>query len=647
MIIEELVAILGYDIRGQAELQRFNAGLERTAAIASRVATALVAAGTIAAGAMAAFAKGVVNVSATFEGFETALTTIEGSSDKAKQSMDWIAKFAAKTPYELEGITNAFIKLKSYGIDPVDGTLETLGDTASAMNKPLNMAVEAFADATSFQFERLREFGVVASQKGDEVTFTWTKNGKSMSKTVKKTGAEVQKFLKEHWGKSFSGAMIRQSKTWNGMMSNLSDSWMMFQKRVGDAGFFPLIKSRLADLMDFLGRLDADGTLDRIAKTLSSGLEWGLDKAVGLIKGFAGDIKFLFDLVKGFDTGWMDPVIMGLKALALFVFPKTAGFFILLDALRWLQGKGSVISDLAKSLHELTGVDAAKLEKVIAALAVGLGAFMLFGGSIGTLAKGVRSLALALGLMGGAQAAAGTAAMASITGGGMIAGFLGLAAAVGAAAGAVKLFYDAWKADVPLNEAIKEKVGKPLLDIVGDAIDPNLAETEYWRSGQGDKDIAEQKKHENRVNAKIVGKTNDTTGTERIKPSGDLMDYKLQLAAEEEARLSGKKPVSVTANVPAVKAAPASDTGGALAKMWAALSSVNAHLSQMSAKAVDKAVNATISDNRQFPVSVSTVINQTVTTAVEGATAAANVVAGAVNKAAVPDKSRTNTFGHF
>lgn len=626
MIIEELVAMLGYDIRGEANLQRFNANLDKTAAIAGRVATALVAAGTLAAGAMLAFGKGVVNVSAQFEGFETSLTTIEGSAEKAKKSMDWIAQFAAKTPYELDGVTEAFIKLRAYGFDPMDGSLATLGDTASAMNKPLMQAVEAFADAATMEFERLKEFGIKAKQKGEEVTFTWQEGGKEMSKTVKKTGKDVTKFLLDVMGRRFNGAMIRQSKTWNGMMSNLSDSWAMFQKRVGDAGFFPLIKSRLADLMDYLGKLSDDGTLDKWAKNLSDGLSWGLDTAVGLIKGLAGDIKFLYDLVKG-GSDWAGPLLTGLKALALFIFPKTAGIFILIDVLRWLQGKASAISDLAKALNELTGIDVGTLERVLVALALGLGAFLLFGGTFLKVAGGIRALALALGLMGGTSAAAGTAALTGIASGSIATGLLAISAAAAAAAGSIKLFYDAWKNDEKLNAAIKEKVAPGLFNWISDnLLGTNSAEDQYWRSGQGEKDNAQRKKDEARRNAKVVKGVNDPN--DWSTPAYGPDDWRMEEQRKEAARMSQPQ-------------------GGGLEKLWGIISNINSHLSAMSAGAIDKAVNATISDNRSFPTSVSTAISMTVTTAVDGAMKAAQTVAGAVNKAAVPEKSRVNTGAHF
>ncbi|MDG4813775.1 hypothetical protein P8629_12270, partial [Hydrogenovibrio sp. 3SP14C1] len=85
------------------------------------------------------------------------LETIEGSQEKAKASLDWIAGFAKKTPYDLAQVTESFVKLKAYGIDPIaDDALRILGDTGSAMGKSLDQAVEAFADAATGEFERLK-----------------------------------------------------------------------------------------------------------------------------------------------------------------------------------------------------------------------------------------------------------------------------------------------------------------------------------------------------------------------------------------------------------------------------------------------------------------------------------------------------------
>jgi hypothetical protein len=356
MIVDELVAILGYDIKGEANLKRFNRGMEQTVQLAQRAAATLVALGTVAAAALAAVGKGVIDVSAQFEGFETSLTTIEGSADKAKQSMSWIQDFATKTPYEMAELTRAFIKLRNAGLDPTDGSLETLGDTASAMNVPLNQAVEAMTDAMTFQFERLKEFGITSSQKGDQVTFTWTKNGKQLSKTVKKNGDEVRKFILQNLGDRFNGAMIRQSKTWNGMMANLGDAWTNFQKRIGDGGFFENMKSRLAGLLDRISALADDGTLGRWADNISAALTKAADFIGSAVENIIKGVRQIADFFSE-HSDLFGPLKWALLGLGIALFPVTSlliGAALALDEfLSYMRGGDSVIGDFIAKIQEI------------------------------------------------------------------------------------------------------------------------------------------------------------------------------------------------------------------------------------------------------------------------------------------------------
>lgn len=272
-IIDELVATLGYDLQDAGDSKKFEASLDRIEKRAYAVGEGLrkfaTYASVAAAGAMSFLGKGVIDTAANFETYGATLETIEGSAEKAKASLDWLSKFAATTPYEIDELTNSFVKLKAYGIEPMDGTMTVLGDTAAAMGKSLNMAVEAFADAGTMSFERLKEFGITSKTEGEKVTFSWQQNGKAMSKTVAKTGKDIQKFLKDTWGSKFGGAMLRQSKTWKGMMSNLGDSWTDFMRRIGDAGFFDTVKNKLASLLDTIAEWNTNGTIDDIAKGFS------------------------------------------------------------------------------------------------------------------------------------------------------------------------------------------------------------------------------------------------------------------------------------------------------------------------------------------------------------------------------------------
>ncbi|RJF81136.1 hypothetical protein D3877_13010 [Azospirillum cavernae] len=229
--------------------------------------------GTIGLGAGAvAMGKSVVSVSAQFEKFETILTTIMGSNAKAKESMKWVADFAAKTPYELDGVMDSFVKLKSYGIDPTDGALQTLGDAAAAMGKPLNQAVEALADAVTGEMERMKEFGVKSKTEDDIVSMAFTDaKGRQRTFQAAKDDAKAMKaaVLAIFKAKGFDGAMDNLSKTWDGMASNMMDNIAGFWRSIGDAGSFDALKGKLAGLLAWIDKLKANGTLDAWAKRIS------------------------------------------------------------------------------------------------------------------------------------------------------------------------------------------------------------------------------------------------------------------------------------------------------------------------------------------------------------------------------------------
>lgn len=410
MAIDELYAVLGWKVEGEANLKRYQAGLKRVEsqidAFVTRAGAFAVALGTVAAGAAAAFGKSVISTSAQFEKLEATLTTIEGSSDKAKKALNWVSDFATKTPFDLQQVSEAFVRLRAYGLDPTTGLLESLGDASSAMGKDLMSAVEMIADASTGEFERMKEFGITTKQAGDQVVFSWTENGKSLSKTVKKSGEDITKFIQERFGARFSGAMLRQSKTWDGMVGNLGDSWERFKLRVGQGGFFDTVKGHLGDLLDYIGRLDKDGTLDRWSKSLSTGLTWAVNKAKGNIE----DLKFVFEGIAGWfkaNPDWHGPILTGLMALGAYIFPKTFALLVLEDILKWMQGKGSIITELAQSIEELTGIDAASVDNVLAAIAAGGAGLLIAVGPTKAMAVAIRGLATALGLMSGSAAVKG------------------------------------------------------------------------------------------------------------------------------------------------------------------------------------------------------------------------------------------------
>lgn len=279
----------------------------------SLAATVGVAGATTAFGASAAAATQLVGVASQFEKFQTILETTEGSSAKAKTAMNWVADFAAKTPYELSEVTDSFVKMRAYGLDPTKGLLKSLGDTSAAMGKPLTQAVEAMADAVTGENERLKEFGVTASKTGNKITYSYTNAaGKQMQASVKASDRmAIQTKLMAIFNEKYGGAMEKLSATWEGMMSNIADIWSQFQLAIMNAGLFDWMKGKLKLVLDTLNQMKDNGTFDAWAKQISDNILFVLQNAWK----FAQQVWQVFQTLSGYLSAAAD-YVGGWKKLA-------------------------------------------------------------------------------------------------------------------------------------------------------------------------------------------------------------------------------------------------------------------------------------------------------------------------------------------
>lgn len=240
------------------------------------------------AGAAGAAGLGLFDLFSTagkFEQYRIAFKVAEGSADKAKAKLQWISQFATDTPYELDQVIDAFRTLQSVGgVDPTDGALRIVGDTAAGTSKDLQQVAEAYSDAVNLQFERLLDLGLRATRQGEKVTFFYKKNGQELSKTVKAQSLAVKRALDEIWGAQFGGSTSAQSRSFFGIISNLKDQWNGFLLQVADAGIFDLVKSKLQGLLDKVNEMAASGELKKWAEIISTEMEKAVNWVSSLTK---------------------------------------------------------------------------------------------------------------------------------------------------------------------------------------------------------------------------------------------------------------------------------------------------------------------------------------------------------------------------
>lgn len=174
-----------------------------------------------------------VTYNAQMEKYQTALTTLTGSSKEASRIMEQIKQDAAKTPFDVAGLTQANQLLLSTGLDAGEAreTILALGNAIAAtgggdeelsrmavnLQQIKNLGYASSLDIKQFAYAGVDVYGLLADYLGI------TKEEASQLKVTWEdlNGALIQ--ASQEGGKYF-GAMDKQSETFNGKISNLKDS---------------------------------------------------------------------------------------------------------------------------------------------------------------------------------------------------------------------------------------------------------------------------------------------------------------------------------------------------------------------------------------------------------------------------------------
>lgn len=235
--------------------------------------------GIIAGISIAHIGNEVVQTLAKFEKFEAVLTTTLGDNSAAQQAMQQITDFASATPFEVDGLTDSFVRLANQGFVPTMAEMTKLGDLASSKGKDMNQLSEALIDAQVGEFERLKEFGIRASKAGDQVSFTF----KGQTQTMKMTDEAVKDYILSLGDlQGVQGSMAGISETTGGKLSNLSDTVTALYLNIGTK-LKPVISGSINAMSE------AVGILSQFTDWLASGSTGAKAFAVGvgvLVGGF-------------------------------------------------------------------------------------------------------------------------------------------------------------------------------------------------------------------------------------------------------------------------------------------------------------------------------------------------------------------------
>lgn len=255
----------------------------------------------VAGTASLVFTKTFLKTAAEFERYQVMLNQLQGSEDGGAQAMSWIEQFTQDTPYAVNEVTQSFVKLKAFGLDPMDGTMQAIADQAAMMGGTAE-TVDGIATALGQAWTKGKLQGEEALQLLERGVPVWDYLNKASKELGHNNGlgyttAQLQemasqgkltrdaiKDLIEQMGNASEGSAKKQMETWNGMISNIGDHWKIFQKDVMESGAFEELKKELADFLAMLDEMKENGQYDDFVKTVGQDLVDGLRAAADAAK---------------------------------------------------------------------------------------------------------------------------------------------------------------------------------------------------------------------------------------------------------------------------------------------------------------------------------------------------------------------------
>lgn len=254
------------------------------------------------------FTGEVFRANVEFENINTRLKTLMGA--KAPEIIKELRQFAKDTPYELNDITDAFIRLTGLGFDMSAENRTALGDLAAASNKTFGEMAEIMASANRGSAQMLDNLlGVSAAVKGGKLTVSAKRFG--IEERTFKVGdqKELMRFLTDLGkAKGIEGGMLRLSRTLGGLLSTLKDSITGFLIDVGEGGFNDAVRALFTDLDKSASK--TSGIAGRIGALMGKVIDFGrrvfgalnLDYIFGLVDSIFARVTGGFDKLAGGDA---------------------------------------------------------------------------------------------------------------------------------------------------------------------------------------------------------------------------------------------------------------------------------------------------------------------------------------------------------
>ena len=230
-----------------------------------------------------------------FEGLSIQMNALMGSIEEGERATEWIKAFTQNTPLQLEQVTETFARLKSFGLDPMDGSMQAIVDASEKLGggmervSGISLALGQAWAKQKLQGEEILQLVERGVPVWDLLEKATGRNALELQKLSSegKLGKDVIKQLTAEIGKSAEGAAAANMGRLTGLVSNLKDQWQLFLNQVADSGALDYAKSQLALLNNTIKEMAADGSLKKWAQDIS-------DTLIRFVEGVKSSAEWLY-----------------------------------------------------------------------------------------------------------------------------------------------------------------------------------------------------------------------------------------------------------------------------------------------------------------------------------------------------------------
>lgn len=254
--------------------------------------------------------KSMFDTGDKFERLSLQMQQTMGSLAAGEQATAWVKDFAKNTPLQLQEVTDTFLRLKNFGLDPQAGAMQAIVDQAAKLGKGYE-AVEGISLALGQAWAKQKLQGEEIMQLVERGVPVWD----LLAKVTGKNTAELQKMseagllgrdtikaLIDEMGAQSAGAAAQNMSLLSGYISNLTDEWQLFLNMIAESGALDYAKDQLRQLIDYIQELKANGELQQWAQRISDGFIALAEATKAVVFGIKDNIGAITLLAKAYAT---------------------------------------------------------------------------------------------------------------------------------------------------------------------------------------------------------------------------------------------------------------------------------------------------------------------------------------------------------